>query len=46
MFHFLSEYQTLTVDALGLGIGPDAPFKQAVLISPPLVSIDRLDLYT
>lgn len=34
MFHSLSEYKLLSVDALGLGIGLDAPFKQAVLISP------------
>lgn len=28
------EYQVLMVDVLGLTAGPDAPFKQAVLISP------------
>lgn len=32
----VSEYQVLPVDAPGPGIGLDAPFKQAVLISPLL----------
>lgn len=36
MFQSLSEYKVLAVDTLGLGIGPDGPFKQAVLISPLL----------